>query len=180
MRAHFLSAAILVALAAGCGGGGSSGSLDCAAYCTKAGDCNASTNAQNCMSTCAALNQVAHESYVTAVGACLTKSCDQIGDCEQDAPKSCTGDPSPFFDDYCAKVNSCDSSITVDACKAQIQAQSSSEGFAFLKCINDATFSTILSCISKASCAKLDDDTQACVQSVVGSVGSSTDSASGG
>lgn len=170
MRTLIFSAAALVTLVlSGCGGS----SVDCNAMCQKSVECNSSQTLDECMKSCATYSEILDDSYADALSSCSAGTCAELPACSENAAKQCSGDPTPLFDDYCAKISSCEPSITEDACKAQFASAPSSESFQFMKCISSGTISSIGSCIQSSSCDTLNESMQKCVEKVVGTFGTS-------
>jgi hypothetical protein len=171
MRSSILPALIAMVLAAaGCGGA----SLDCDALCKKSVECNPSQKLVECTSSCGAVSRAGNGAFLSALQACYGKSCNEVGACTTAALASCDGDPTPFFDDYCDKVHSCSSSISVETCKAQFSTGETAQVARFLKCINDGTLSQVSSCVQDASCDNLETASEKCLADQLGGAFQST------
>lgn len=171
MRNPLFSALILMVLtAAGCGGGGGSsgGSVDCDVVCKKQMDCGTTQSLAECKEACTSGNQIANGSYLAAVQACYAKSCTEVQKCVEGAVLSCDADAEAVFDAYCGKVSDCDSSVSVDACKASLMTGEIAQAMQYLRCLNDDTISKVSSCAEQASCENFTSDSQKCLESQLG------------
>jgi hypothetical protein len=146
----------MIALLAGCGGGG----VDCSAACRKTQTCDPLMTAQDvadCVSRCQNTQHLFQDGLIAAMRSCLEKTCAEFESCMQLALAACAV-PDGIPDEIaatCEHVVSCDSSVTQQSCIAQLTASLTSE----LSCYSAQGLARFGSCVANGTCDQLAGDT---------------------
>lgn len=148
----------------GCGGGDYVSEADCQALCDKNLECDPATNLTECVAECEQAKQVIRGAVFDAMTDCvldLPCNSDQGEACLQSAMnKAPSGSADGLIRAMCQKQIDCaggTGQMTVSACVAAVKAEAG-EYLQYLNAFKSTVLSCLSNCVSKLSCADLEQD----------------------
>jgi hypothetical protein len=154
--------ALLLALAAGCGGG-DSGPINCAAYIDRSYECGvlpAETRDQlrdTNIRICENWERTYKTEVMTALDACTAVECAEMQACTVTANQLCTEDVSGTIDQLCEKVSECgwEELTTMETCRSTLQANQG-----LYMCLDPGVRTGYVACVRAISCGDPDSEDQ--------------------